>query len=588
MFSRSRVLILVVLLAAILSAGVGQSFARPAEQSVTDALLLAARMDLESLANERLGEGARPPVWTNSFDVSRASFAVDLRVDLETLVGLLGGPDWRPVGWFGANPGSLWVQARDIRHDLELLADSQFGPDVRPALWIGGDPVMRCERDVQAVAYWYDRTNVAYVMPEPQAGVPYCELVKQQNALFADIVLAPAPPAGDLRADLNALSRVVFRENVFPIGWTDGKDNTSIRQDMELLKAAASQVGSPVDESQWFGAGPYTADWEFSRANRHDLELLADAKIGIGQRPEGWTAFDPLVRCPVDVQEFALLMQQETGNTPTIDPTRPDYCEQVIIEYSRFVEEQVGATIMAGDQAVAPSQPDGGTTVLPNNASVPARVGNIAAVAYNPIAYLDRGARIRVGVIPRGTPFTALARNSAPDSTMAYVTGEGFTVWISYKYTSLSEGEYLSLPFAETVEYQLPQLLCFALFCTDLVRYGDPLGGEIGYDGLITGGGQAGVPGRNLQQLSYDHVRLLFNRHDTANYEAELRIEICPNLQNFNECEPVLRLIENGQVVPPIRVENGYPVWRLHYQLHDPARLESKHYFVNGLWVSLP
>lgn len=583
---RMRAITIFALVAVLLGSFSGVGHARPLAQDEVSTLLLVARMDLETLANERLGDGYRPVIWSNSIDVNSPSFAVDLRLDLETLAGTLASPDTRPAGWFGAVPGMLWTQARDVRHDLELLADQQFGPGARPALWIGGEPLMRCERDIQTVAYWFLRTNAAYTLPNTQAGEEYCGLVAQQNQLFADILIENAEPAGDVRADLNALSRVVFRENVFPIGWTDGKDNVSVRQDLELLKAAASQVGQPVDEANWFGETAFGADWEASRAIRHDLELLADAKVAVGQRPEGWSAFEPLVRCSLEDQEFALLMQAETGYVATTPGSDPDYCGQVVLEYSRFVEDQVSTTIQTPPVS-APAEGAGAADAGGGGGEVIANVGNIAARAYNPIAYLDRGARIRVGVIPRGTAFTALARNSAPDSSMAYVSGLGFNVWISVKFTDLQDNEYASLPYAENVEYQLPQLLCFANFCTDLVRFGDPLGGVIGYDGLISTG-RVGAPGSNLQQLDYAHVRLLFNQHDTPNNEAELRIEVCPNLDNFTGCEPVLRLVENGVVTQPVRVENGYPVWRLRYELHDPARLESRNYAVNGLWVSRP
>ncbi len=587
---RARVVTMLVVMTVLLGSAPGVGQAKPAGQDMIAALLLAARVDLETVANERLGDGYRPAMWSNSIDVNSPTFALDLRLDLETLAGVLGSPDQRPEGWFGAVPGTLWAQGRDLRHDLELLAEQLFGVGVRPSLWVGGDPVMRCDRDVQAAAYWFDRTNVAYNLPEGQTGPEYCALVEQQNKLFANIVIQGAEPAGDLRADLNALSRVVFRENVYPIGWTDGKDNVSVRQDMELLKAAASQIGQPVDEAQWFGEVGFAEAWEVSRANRHDLELLADAKMGIGLRPDGWTAFEPLVRCPIDTQEFALLMQAEAGLVPSIDPTTPDYCAQIVVEFSRFVEDQVSATLTRPAAPAAVSAVADGAAPPVSGAAASASVGNIAGVAQNPAAYLDRGARIRVGAIPRGTAFTALARNSAPDSTMAYISGEGFHVWASYRFTSLTEGEYLSLPYAETVEYQLPQLLCFAIWCTDLVRFGDPLGGEIGYDGVVPRGGYGGVaaPGRNLRQLDYAHVRLLFNQHDTPNNQAELRIEICPELNNYNTCEPVLRLYESGQLIQPVRVENGRPVWRLRYELHDPSRLESRTYFVNGLWVSRP
>ncbi len=582
MASRLRLVAFILLCSLLISNGLG--LAAPPKQNDVSALFLAARTDLETLANERLGEGNRPVGWTYDYDVRRDSFAVDLRLDLETLAGALLGPTSRPADWFGASPGSPWFIARDIRHDLEALADSQFGPGARPALWIGGDPLMRCSRREQALALWFQRTNLAYTLPAQQPGTDYCTLLAQQNALFTELtVQRQSQPTGDLRADLNALSRRIFRENVFPIGWTDGKDSLSIRQDMELLKIAASQVGNPVPEDRWYGQQTFGADWQIARAIRHDLELLADAKLGVGVRPDGWTFFDPLIQCSEDVQAFVLLLKNETSADDSVPPGAPDYCDRLVLEISRFVEALAAVAMPAASSGAAAAGPEEG------GRPVATALGNLAGVAANPNAYLDHGARIRIGTIPRGTPFRALARSSAPGSKMMYVTGEGFTVWVAWPWTSVTESEYVSLPYADDLKYQLPQLLCFATFCTSLVRYGDPLGGEIGFDGSVSTG-YRGVesPGRNLQELPYSHVRLLFNRHFPEHYEAELRIEICPNAGNYNNCEPVLRLIDNGQVVRPIRVENGYPVWRLRYNLHDPARLESRHYFVRGLWVSMP
>jgi len=580
----SRIRLVAFILICSLLSGSGLALAIPSAQGDVGALLLAARTDLETLANERLGDGIRPVIWTNSFDIRSESFALELRLDLETLAGTLVGPNSRPDGWFGAQAGSPWLVARDIRHDLELLADSQFGPGMRPALWVGGDPLMRCPRHEQALALWFQRTNLAYTLPAQQTGADYCTLLAQQNALFVELsVQQQTQPTGDVRADLNALSRRIFRENVFPIGWTDGKDPLSIRQDMELLKVASSQVGSPVPEDRWYGPVTFGAEWQIARANRHDLELLADAKLGVGVRPEGWTFFDPLIQCSEEIQAFVLLLKNETSADDSVPASDPNYCDQVVLQLSRFVESLVPVTVPAAGGGATAAGGAGETR------PVATALGNLAGVAANPNAYLDHGARMRIGTIPRGTPFRALARSSAPDSRMMYVTGEGFTVWIAWPFTSVTESEYLSLPYADDLKYQLPQLLCFATFCTSLVRYGDPLGGVIGFDGSVSTGYRGlESPGRNLQELPYSHVRLLFNQHFPEHYEAELRIEICPVAGTYNNCEPVLRLIDNGQLVRPVRVENGYPVWRLRYNLHDPSRLESRHYFVRGLWVSMP
>jgi len=587
--SRVRFIALLLVLSVVVGSA-GPVLAAPPPQTDSAPLLAAARTDLESLANMLLGDGVRPPGWTNSLDVNAPSFMLDLRLDLETLAGTLLGADQRPVGWFGAVPGTPWSIARDIRHDLELLADRHLGPGNRPELWIGGDPLMRCDRAVQAMVMWLQRTNPAFVLSQFDPGADYCQMVSQQANLFVEILVTGQPPAGDLRADLNALDTVLFREGVFPEGWTGGNDAESIRQDLETLRLATAQVGTPIDAVNWFGT-TIGAEWVVARAARHDLEVLADARLGFGQRPAGWTysiGAEP-IRCPRSVQNLVALLQQDAGFVSSANPADPGFCQALTLQASGFAENTqvnpgTGGGGVVETMAVSAENATGAVVV--------GQPGSVSGQATTPYAYLDHSARLRIGQIPRGTPFTALARSSAPDSRMMLVQGEGFTVWIAWPWTTLTEQQYLSLPFAEDVEDQLPQLLCFAAFCSAIVHNGDPLGGPIDMEGaLLSGGaGYSGVPtpGSNLQYLDYSHTRLLFNLDNVDEGWAELRMELCTNPSDFNTCEPVVRLYENGQVVPPVRVENGYPVWRLTYFLHETARLESQHFYVNQLWVTHP
>ena len=101
-------------------------------------------------------------------------------------------------------------------------------------------------------------------------------------------------------------------------------------------------------------------------------------------------------------------------------------------------------------------------------------------------------------------------------------------------------------------------------------------------------GGSAGAPGSNLQYLDYAHARLLIDVDNTGENWAEFRLELCTEIGNYNTCEPVLRLVEDGRVVNPVRTVSGHPVWRLSYNLHSTARLESRHYYANQLWVTHP
>jgi hypothetical protein len=242
--TRLRLMIGIVMTCLLLGSAAGAVLARPPAQADPQALLLAARTDLETLANNRLGDGIRPAGWTNTIDPAAASYVIDLRLDLETLAGNLLGPDRRPEGWFGAVSGTSWAIARDIRHDLELLAQNQLGIN-RPELWIGAPQIYQCDRSLQAMVDWLQRTNSIFELAEPAAGDDYCTVVSQQANLFVDILLPEQQDAGDLRADLNALSREVFRDDVYPAGWTDDKDAVSIRQDLELLRVAGSQRGKP-------------------------------------------------------------------------------------------------------------------------------------------------------------------------------------------------------------------------------------------------------------------------------------------------------------------------------------------------------
>ncbi len=579
---RGKVLIF-LLVGSLVFGSAGAVMAGPLLQQDATPLLAAARADLESLANELLGDGARPAGWTSSYDVSAMSFALDLRLDLETLAGNQLSPDERPGGWLGAVPGTAWSIARDIRHDLELLADHLLGEGVRPAIWVGGDPLMRCDRALQAMVTWLLRTNPSFNLSAVAPGPDYCARVEQETNQFVELLTPGEPPPGDLRADLNALDEAIFRAAVVPDGWSGGNEASSIRQDLEILRLASNQVGGPVDPANWFGE-VFGSPWVVARANRHDLEVLADAKLGFNQRPPGWTYEGALVRCPRTVQNLVMLLQSSVGLLYEAQATGPGFCQQVALEVSGLVEGgQLDPGTGGGGEAAAPAGLEEGPS-----ASGVVTVGGIPGAATNPNAYLDRFARLRIGVIPRGTPFTALARSSTPDSRMMLVQGEGFVVWVAWPWTTITVEQYLSLPFADAVKDQLPQLLCFAAFCQNVVHNGDPLGrGVVGMSGS---GGYAGVsaPGSNLQYLDYRYTRFLFDYDNVGAGWAEFRIELCPVPGNYNACEPVLRLYEHGQLVQPVRVTNGYPVWRMTYNLHSTVRLESQHYYVNQLWVTHP
>ncbi|MFC1959553.1 hypothetical protein ACFLYO_02475 [Chloroflexota bacterium] len=584
MILRIRYLVVILVVGLLGSMALGAD-AGPRQQTDATQLLLTNRVNLERLANAALGEGVRPPGWTGTVDETDPAFVINLRFDLEILAGVLGGLEQRPVGWFGAVPGSAWAIGRDVRHDLELLADTQLGFDIRPELWVEADPIMRCSRELQAMATWLMRTNVVYALPAPVPGVNYCAALEQQTNLFADIVLPPMQPAGELRADLNNLAQSLFEVGTFPAGWQDGKEPDSIRQDLELLKQATAGVGEAVPAEAWFGESVVGADWTIARGNRHDLEILADAKLGVGSRPDGWTSFDALVRCPYTVQNAVTLLQNDATVLFEADPLLPGYCAQIAVEAAAVVDGGAGLLTAEAEPvpvAEAPVTLPVETDGTGGGGPVVVSAGGIQGTTTTPYAYLDPQANIETGQIVRGTPFTALARSSAADSRMMYVSGEGFNLWIGWSWTTLTAAEYRGLPLVEDVRAELPRLLCYATFCNALVRNGDPLTGpELG-PGFAEG--TAPLPVENLQYIGTDFVQILFDAHRGDLNTAEVRLQICPGEGGYS-CQPVQRLYEEGQLVQPLRMVNGMPVWQLYYGHHGTVRMESGQYYALEVWI---
>ena len=157
-----------------------------------DSILLAARSDIEVLANAQLGATDRPTGWNGTYDVTNPEMAFDARLDLEILTdALLTGE--RPNGWFGLQATSTYSIARDIRHDLELLADTVVAPNVRPPNWLGDDPVMRCNRSTQALALLLTSRNLYTPITSP-GNESYCYDLMIEISTFTEInLLDPIP-----------------------------------------------------------------------------------------------------------------------------------------------------------------------------------------------------------------------------------------------------------------------------------------------------------------------------------------------------------------------------------------------------------
>jgi hypothetical protein len=155
-----------------------------------DAILLAARSDMEILANATLGAANRPVGWNGTYDTTNVQMALHARLDLEILASeLLAGT--RPPGWFGVQQTNAYAIARDVRHDLELLADTVVEPNVRPPNWIGDDPIMRCNRSTQTLVILLDSRGLYDIVSTP-ASATYCFDVMMEISTFTEMNLLDA------------------------------------------------------------------------------------------------------------------------------------------------------------------------------------------------------------------------------------------------------------------------------------------------------------------------------------------------------------------------------------------------------------
>jgi len=129
------------------------------------------------------------------------------------------------------------------------------------------------------------------------------------------------------------------------------------------------------------------------------------------------------------------------------DPTTPDFCDQARTEASLFVElnfleenpiELSGVLI------------DGG---LIDGASVNSNYA---------VAFLDRQAGQRAGIVPNGTPIQPIGRSFVQYSSMMLIQGDGFEVFVDYQFTTVSADEYEALPNVDDLEVETT---CSAEWC---------------------------------------------------------------------------------------------------------------------------
>ncbi len=254
----------------------------------------------------------------------------------------------------------------------------------------------------------------------------------------------------DARADLELLANQQLGVGSRPEGWSGSTDYTNpqmgllARLDLELLYGGL--IDRELRNPAWFGAVGSSA-LAIARDVRHDLELLADLLYGYSVRPEGWRGADPLYRCSRATQTLVTLLARGGVFTLDVEANDPDFCAKAEVSAARFAETRV----LSGSVEFGGADP---ALTLASGY----RINRDFAVAF-----LDPSARIKLGVIPNGTPIQVIARSYSQFSNMMLVAGDGFQVYVEYVYTSVTPAEFRGLPNITSIA---PAPSCFAEWCT--------------------------------------------------------------------------------------------------------------------------
>ncbi len=255
----------------------------------------------------------------------------------------------------------------------------------------------------------------------------------------------------DARADLETLANNVLGVRR-PAGWSGALDTMNpqlpllIRLDLEIL--AGNTLGADRRPPNWIGAIPST-QYAIARDIRHDLELLADVLLESRSRPQGWVGADPLLRCDRATQALAVLLERSGLFTLDVDPTAADYCRQVANAASLFAEINL-LNLPLNVAVFAP----------PPGAAAPR--GTVQIKTRFAVAFFNRSASRRAGVIPEGTVVRPIGRSPSRFSNMLLVEGEGFLLFVDYNDTTLSTLEFRALPSSEQ---NTRATFCSAEFC---------------------------------------------------------------------------------------------------------------------------
>jgi hypothetical protein len=552
------------------------------------------RLDLELLANEFNGPGMRPEGWSltviptrENIDVTSPSLLGNLWLDLELQADeVLGADVPRPHNWIGASSPTPNRIARNLRHDLELLADFAFGEGERPDDWIGAPRLFSCSQTVQNLMDFMWRT-FEFRSITPDSVINYCGAVtgEAQDALAGEgvtVVEGDIPQLlENIRGDLERLAIEVLGLDAFPpdewLGTITIEANQMARDlshDLELLATLTFETEDRPEN--WIGAIGVSPGI-FVRNLRHDLEVMADLLLqdrdyldDLGGRPFGWLGTegfgDDTSFCASATQTITLLLttyyryEVPEISAPDIDVL----CNTLDADVNRYAEsdpEQISEEELVGDVGVS------GRPVFESDLA---------------FAYLDTGALQYMGTIPRGVPFEPWYRNFG-ESTMMYVVGDNFAVYVSQEWTTMPQDRYFRLP---TLQGVIPETYCFADWCAGPGPTPTPTGlAPTPTPGAAPGGPPPG--GGDLVLVPWNQVRVFYDQDKPETGTVLVRLELCAAV-DFG-CEPAQQVYNaSGAPLPVINVIGSYPVFELPYGYSNVFTLQSESFYANEVWISDP
>ena len=283
----------------------------------------------------------------------------------------------------------------------------------------------------------------ASIVEEEQTPQPAPAVTQPEN-LFGDYL----GELINLRNDLELLATAIGG-TVRPDGWNGNLDVTDpqlplmIRADMELLLASTLGFDVPAN---W--AGIVLGETQYQvRDLRHDLELLADALLEDGERPDGWGGNpNPLWACSRATQTLVRLLAQGDFFNAVADPASPDYCAILDLQVVGFIEQNLFTLETDESYFTAAVK-----TSLP---------GSVLVNSDFAVGFFDIIASQRAAVIPNGTAVTPLGRSTVQFSRMILVEGEAFLLYVEYPFTSMTEDEFETLDAAPAL-----QTFCNADWC---------------------------------------------------------------------------------------------------------------------------